>query len=473
MGEHYHFVTGRLAAASVQSIVSQLAAQHAFSYSIQVMPITVAALMTGRWVMRHLQIPDNTQKLFLPGYLAADIDMIRQSVQASSPNLMVECGPKSILDLPELWKKDNSPLLDYGKQTIQIVAEINHADQLDLDELVNQGQLLTQDGADIIDLGCTPGKTWVAVAEAVQALKALGLRVSIDSFDPGEVSAACQAGAELVLSVNSQNCDLAAEWGCEVVAIPDTPEDLPSLFRTAEKLDQLGVPHRLDPILQPLCLGLSQSLERYAICRREHPEAAMMMGIGNLTELTDVDSAGVNVMLMGICQELGIQSVLTTQVINWARSSVRECDRARRLVHYAARQQVPPKHIDPELVLLRDPKLRRLTAQSVAEIGAAIKDSNFRLFIAEGKIHAVTRGVHATGNDPFEVMQSILDGPAGEHIDASHAFYLGFEMCKALQALILSKNYEQDEPLRWGYLTRPERHWRLRAPRKPPFGNEP
>ncbi len=54
----------------------------------------------------------------------------------------------------------------------------------------------------------------------------------------------------------------------------------------------------------------------------------MMMGIGNLTEMTDVDSAALNVLLLGICQELGIGSVLTTEVINWARSSVRECDLA-------------------------------------------------------------------------------------------------------------------------------------------------
>ncbi len=61
----------------------------------------------------------------------------------------------------------------------------------------------------------------------------------------------------------------------------------------------------------------------------------MMMGVGNLTELTDVDSAGVNTLLLGFCQELAIRSVLTTAVINWARSSVREIDLARRLTHYA------------------------------------------------------------------------------------------------------------------------------------------
>ena len=82
----------------------------------------------------------------------------------------------------------------------------------------------------------------------------------------------------------------------------------------------------------------------------------MMMGIGNLTELTDVDSAGINALLMGFCQELGIESVLTTQVINWARSSVRECDVARRLAFHSVTNHVLPKHVDDRLVLLRDPR---------------------------------------------------------------------------------------------------------------------
>ena len=43
-----------------------------------------------------------------------------------------------------------------------------------------------------------------------------------------------------------------------------------------------------------------------------------------------------------------------------------------------------------------------------------------------------------------------------EPIDASHAFYLGYEMAKAVTALTLGKNYVQDQALRWGFLTVPE-----------------
>src|SRR5207245_10283338 len=119
-----------------------------------------------------------------------------------------------------------------------------------------------------------------------------------------------------------------------------------------------GIPFRIDPVIEPIGFGFAASLQRFVEVRRRYPNAEMMMGVGNLTELTDVDSAGVNVVLLGFCQELGIRSVLSTEVINWCRSAVRELDLARRLVHYSHKQRMLPKHLEPELVLLRDPSIR-------------------------------------------------------------------------------------------------------------------
>ncbi len=42
------------------------------------------------------------------------------------------------------------------------------------------------------------------------------------------------------------------------------------------------------------------------------------MGSGAATFSTVTGSAGVNTLLLGFCQETGIRSVLTTQVIHWA-----------------------------------------------------------------------------------------------------------------------------------------------------------
>lgn len=456
--EHYHFVTGRLAEPSVRATVAELAKQLQFEYSISVLPITVAALMNASWLLRHLVTPEQATQLILPGYLDRELAIIQ-----SQMNIPVRCGPKNIRELPQFFGLGVQRKSDYGRFSIEIIAEINHADRLPIEELLAVAQQLKSDGADIIDLGCSPDKQWEAIGEAVRELKQLGLRISVDSFNPAEVADACRAGAELVLSVNSHNCGLAQQWEAEVVVVPDTPEDLESLHRTVDYLEQRSIRFRIDPIIEPIGLGFARSLERYALCRRHYPEAPMMMGIGNITELTDADSAGINTVLLGFCEELDIRSVLTTQVINWARSSVRECDLARRLVYYAVQQQTPPKHLEPNLVLLRSPRVTEFTEETIAQIGEAITDNNFRIFTAGGQIHALTTGLHVRGLDPFEVMQQILDSPVACKIDPSHAFYLGFEMCKALQAITLSKTYEQDEALPWGFLTRPERHWRLKS----------
>lgn len=458
---HYHFVTGRLAEPSVRTVVAELAERLGFGYTIDVLPITVAALMNAKWLLRHLSVPAQATHLVLPGYLERELDLIQAQVA-----IPVACGPKNIRQLSSFFGLGATAKQDYGDYSIQIIAEINHADRMSLDALIAQAIQLKEHGADIIDLGCSPDSTWQSIDLAVKQLKQLNLCVSVDSFNPVEVELACGAGAELVLSVNSQNCERATAWGAEVVVVPDTPDDLASLFRTIEYLDGKNVPFRVDPILEPIGLGFAGSLMRYAECRRALPDVPMMMGIGNITELTDVDSAGINTVLLGFCQELEIHSVLTTQVINWARSSVRECDLARRLVHYACQHRTPPKHLEPGLVTLRATKLSEMPYSAIAELAAAVRDHNFRLFASGGKIHAVTDGLHFVGNDPFEVMQQVLDSPAAEHLDLSHAFYLGFEMCKALQAITLSKNYEQDEALEWGFLTRPERHWRLKPSKK-------
>jgi dihydropteroate synthase len=177
------------------------------------------------------------------------------------------------------------------------------------------------------------------------------------------------------------------------------------------------------------------------------------MGVGNLTELTDVDSAGVNVLLLGFCQELGIRSVLTTQVINWCRSSVRELAAARRLVYHACQHHVLPKHLEPDLVLLRDPRLREFGDAALRELAERVTDRNFRLFAERGRIQVVNGQMFLEGEDPFELFGRMSEREA---VDPAHAFYLGYEMAKAVTALTLGKNYVQDQALRFGFLTVPE-----------------
>jgi dihydropteroate synthase len=246
-----------------------------------------------------------------------------------------------------------------------------------------------------------------------------------------------------------------------VVVIPDVPATLEGLDETVDFLARRRVPLRIDPVLEPIGFGFAASLGRYLEIRRRMPDAEMLMGIGNLTELTDADSAAINVLLLGFCQELAINSVLTTQVINWARSSVKECDLARRLVYHAVRTRTLPKHLEPGLVLLRDPRPVAYGPAELARLAEEIKDHNYRIVAEDGQVHALTAGVHLADADPFALFER-LSAQRVRAIDPAHAFYLGYEMAKAATALTLGKDYRQDESLDWGFLTVPERSHRLK-----------
>lgn len=447
--EHYVFVTGRLAETALRRQLDELAPQLGIEYTVAVMPITVAALMTPKWIARRLECPAEATRVMVPGHCDGDLSPIESSV-----GLPIERGPIDLRQLPEHFGREPLPS-NYGQYDIEIVAEINFAPRLSIAEVLRRARKLAEDGADVIDLGCVPNEPWPEVETAVLALREEGMRVSIDSFDPREIAPAVAAGAELVLSVNATNIEAAADWGCEVVVVPDVVGTLEGLDRSIARLDSAGIRWRLDPVLNPIGFGFAESMGRYLEVRRRWPEAAMMMGIGNLTELTDVDSAGVNALLLGFCQELGIRSVLTTQVINWGQTAVRECDLARRLVHHAVTEGVLPKHLEPDLVMLRDPKVLEHGPELLERLADQLKDHSYRIFVEGGRLHVISAGQHMTGTDAFDLFDAML-AAAPKPIDASHAFYLGYEMAKAVTALTLGKNYRQDEALRWGLLTVPE-----------------
>jgi dihydropteroate synthase-like protein len=444
---HLLFVTGKLAEPALRRLLAELASPAGFEYTVAVLPITVAALATTPWIARHLHVPPGVDRVLLPGLCQGDLPTVQALTPAS-----VERGPADLRDLADFFRL--APRRSgYGGHDITILAEINHAPRLSRQDLLSQAQALHGAGADLIDIGCDPGSTWTEVGSAVRQLKDAGLRVSIDSFDPHEVEAAVAGGAELVLSVNSTNLAAARSWGCEVVVLPDELATLGGLDQTIETLSGWNVPFRIDPVLEPIGLGFAASLGRYLEVRRRYPTAEMLMGVGNLTELTDADSAAINVLLLGFCQEIVIRSVLTTQVINWCQSCVRELDLARRLVYHACTQRVLPKHLEPDLLLLRDPKLRSHGRAALSELAGRLTDRNFRLFAEQGTIHVLNGQMHLEGTDPFVLFEQMQQQAS---IDPSHAFYLGYEMAKAVTALTLGKNYTQDQALRWGFLTTAE-----------------
>ncbi|MCA8998622.1 MAG: dihydropteroate synthase [Planctomycetaceae bacterium] len=453
-------VTGRLAESLVRNVAESLNQQGTKRYEVAVAGISVAALMHTDWLRRKLKVEPVYDCVILPGWCQGDIGEL-----AAAWSVTVELGPKEISELPAFLGGKEPTAPDLSRYDIEIIAEINHAPLLSDAEIVTIASGYRDDGADVIDVGGIPGQPFARIGEIVRLLKTEGHRVSIDSFNRSEVEAAVTAGAELVLSANSSNIAWAGDLDVEWVVIPDDPRELTGLWKSATRLKESHRPVRLDPILEPIGYHFAASLARYYEVRRKEPGTPMMMGIGNVTELTAVDSAGVNFLLAAICQELGIHSVLTTQVIPWCRTAVKEFDRARRLVRHAIAQQTLPKRLSDDLVMLRDPRLSELGESSLVELSRQLRDPNFRIFVERDEIHVMNRDGYWRGTDPFELFDEFSKDA---DLDASHAFYLGYELAKAITALTLGKQYRQDQALRWGLLTVPEMsiHDRRRSGRK-------
>ena len=190
------------------------------------------------------------------------------------------------------------------------------------------------------------------------------------------------------------------------VAVPDLGGPIETLDPTLTKLDAWGVAYLIDPILEPIGMGFMASLERYANARRRWPDAEMLMGIGNLTELTAADSTGVNALLVAICQELGIRAVLTTEVIPWARGAVREVDVARRLMHYAVTNRTIPKGVDDRLVTVKDPDVLTYSEAELRALQAAITDPNYRIFADRDAITIFNSDRFVRGTDIQEIFDA-------------------------------------------------------------------
>ena len=441
------FVTGKLAEPALRRTVAEMGP--AFAWEIAVMKITVAALMTTPWIARFLEVPlpPETDLVLIPGLCEGDPAVIAERV-----GVPVEKGPKDLRQIPEFFGRA-AATRDYGTYDIEIIAEVNNAPRLERDAIRQEAERYRIGGADVIDIGCTPGRAFPALGDVVRELTMAGMRVSVDSFDPGEIRTAVQAGAELVLSVNGSNLDSVRELAgtrARVVVIPDFGRGLETLEPSVAALERWGVSYLIDPVIEPIGFGFMRSLERYAETRRRYPDAPLFMGVGNITELTAADTTGVHAVLIAICQELGVRAVLTTEVIPWARGAVREIDVARRLMYHAVTQKTLPKGVDDRLVTVKDPVVLAFTEQELRELQRRVTDPNFRIFTDRDTITVFNSEKFVRGTDIHEIFAQL------EVSEATHAFYLGRELGKAKLAITLGKTYRQEGALQWGYLTPPD-----------------
>jgi dihydropteroate synthase-like protein len=438
MTEHILFLTGRLAQSRLEKVLNGMEPT-AFDWSILNVGVKVAALMTEPILMRRLPRPLCADRVIVPGRCRADLSRLTQEFGSQFHR-----GPDELKDLPAFLGKAASAL-DLSRHALRIFAEIVDASQISLEAILSRAELLRTEGADVIDLGCLPDTPFPHLEDAVRELKARALAVSVDSAEPDELRRGGGAGADYLLSLTERSIAIAEETGARPVLIPSPHGDLASLYRAAEESQKRGLDAILDPVLDPIHFGFANSLARYREVRARLPDAEMLMGTGNLTELTDADSVGVTALLLGICSELGIANVLTVHVSPHTRRTIQEHDAARRIMYAAAAHNSVPRGYGQALLQIHDRAPFPCSSQEIAEVAGQVKDENFRIEAAADGIHVYSRAGHFVAADAFALFDKL-----GVETDGAHAFYLGAELMKAEIAFQLGKRYAQDEPLGWG-----------------------
>jgi dihydropteroate synthase-like protein len=436
--EHIVFLTGRLAEPALTRVLAGIEAQP-FTWEVREIGLQVAGLMTAEMIQRRVPAPVQADRIMVPGRCRGDIDALSQHF-----GIPVQRGPEELKDLPRFFNRKARPV-DLSAYEVAIFAEIVDAPQLAVDQILERARALAADGANVIDLGCLPSTLFAHLEESVKALKAAGFAVSVDSVNTEELLRGGRAGADYLLSLNADTLWVAREVASVPVLIPRAPSDEASLVEAIEQMQAWGLPFLADPILDPIPFGLTASIVRYHRLRERFPEIPIMMGVGNVTELTEADTSGINAVLFGIAAELKVSAVLTTQVSQHARRAVREADWARRIMHAAASQGSLPKGISDALMTVHAKLPFPDTPQEIEATAAQVKDPNFRVQVSPSGLHVYNRDGLRLGQGAFELWPQL-----GLDNDAAHAFYMGVELAHAEIAWKLGKRYVQDQPLDWG-----------------------
>ncbi|TPM07545.1 MULTISPECIES: DUF6513 domain-containing protein [unclassified Mesorhizobium] len=438
MAERLVFLTGHLARARLEKLLSGLG-ETEFSWEVVDIGVKVAALMTEDIIKRRLIAPNAVDRFILPGRYRGDIEQLSNHFGVPFAR-----GPDEIADLPAFLGRVGEPP-DLTRHDMRIFAEIVDAPMLSIEALMLRAGTLTAAGADVIDLGCLPETPFPLLSEAVRELKAQGFQVSVDSASADELSIGARAGADYLLSLDENTLPLVFGHGATAVLIPSAPGDLDSLGRAIDAAQRAGISFIADPVLDPIHFGFAQSLGRFVEARRRWPEIELLMGTGNLTELTDADSSGVTAVLTGLCSELGVRNVLAVHVSPHTVRTIEEHDIARRVMFAARNDGALPRSYHPGLLQIHDRKPFTASTDDIAALAAEVRDANYRIAAAEDGIHIFNGKGHAVATGAFEFFAAL-----GVETDGAHAFYLGAELTKAEIAWRLGKRYVQDEPLAWG-----------------------
>jgi dihydropteroate synthase-like protein len=330
-----------------------------------------------------------------------------------------------------------------GRSRMKVLAEIMDAHRCG--NLRERVESCFSSGADIVDLGFGFDATPADVTRVFSALDRIDRPLAADTQDPALIRAAL-VRADIILSLHEENIPLigkdVARAGAAAVIVPGTG----TLSKNIALAKRAGIRCIIaDPLLRPAGSGLVASLENFK--KGQYP---LFFGAGNVAELLDADSPGVNALLAGMAMELGAAIIFTSEHSDKTRGSVREMRRAAEMM-VLAQDRPYPKDLGIDLLVLKEKRRRReppleyetvtLAKKMPDDIGYDPK-GNFRIGIEGDRIVAVIHGKAVQGMRWQDILYTILS--QGDVSLLDHAGYLGRELYKAELAIRYGRSFEQD-----------------------------
>lgn len=332
-----------------------------------------------------------------------------------------------------------------GGARMKVLAEIMDAHRHK--DLEGEVRRLFADGADVVDLGFGFDATPEDVKRCFLALSDIEGALAVDTQDPHLIAAALP-WADLILSLHEDNIPIVgeavADAGAAAVVVPRER----TLLENLTAAEEAGL-YRLiaDPLLQPVGSGLISSLQGFSDI--PYP---LFFGAGNVTELLDADSPGINALLAGMAYEVGAAMIFTSEHSDKTRGSVAEMRRATEMMALMTDRPYP-KDLGLDLLILKEKRRRReppLEYERVMEAHATPDRITYdplgciRIGIEEDSIVAVHRGLAVRGRRWEDIFYTLLENGSLSRLD--HAAYLGAELFKAELAARLKRSFEQDGP---------------------------
>lgn len=383
--------------------------------------------------------------------------------------------------IKHLLKKPNNILvrnLPVGDDfPMRVLAEIANAPSLSKEELTNKAKYFVASGADMIDIGMLAGEdNSDKIPELIKTLRPIvGDRpLSIDTLSSKEIITAVNEGVDLVLSMDHGNCDkilpTLEKHQIPAVLLPTNysegfvPHTSTDRIKSMKKLVKRAknIPVICDLVLDPVnSTSIVESIYSYNDFHKDI-KYPMFFGVGNVVELMDTDSVGVNALLTGISMEVGASILFTPEESSKTIGSIHELAIASRMMFLAKKRQSIPKDLGINLLVFKD-KHKSYTIEEnhkipieKAEESLKFKrdpEGSFKIQVIHGnninesKITAThfkktKPTIKITGTYAKEIYDEIIKRKLITRLD--HAAYLGSELEKAEIALKLRKNYIQD-----------------------------